>query len=326
MDRRTACLALVAGSSFATVLARAQSTRAARIAWVSINRADPDSPFLVSFRSGMRSLGWVEGRNVVLDTWWAGGSIERLRALIPEIVASQPDVIVAAGGQAARSLIDARTSIPFVFAISADAVIGRVVDSWARPGGNRTGISLFSLELTPKRLALMKEAIPGMKCVAMVGWPQHSGEALELEAARTAAERSGLLHHYFGVSTVAELDAALEAIALWKADAILVFAGGVASENASRVAAFATRKRIPAVSAWAVFAEEGNLMTYGPVLKDSYERLATFVDRILKGADPANMPVERPTKFELVINVKAAKALGVDIPRPVLLRADRVIE
>ena len=129
---------------------------------------------------------------------------------------------------------------------------------------------------------------------------------MELEAARTAAERIGLLHQYYGVSSVAELDAALEAIAQWKADAILAFAGGIVTTSADRIAAFATRHRIPAVSAWAVFAEKGNLMTYGPVLRDSYERLATFVDRILKGANPADMPVERPSKFELVINMKAA--------------------
>lgn len=146
MDRRTACLTLVAVSSLAAIPARVQSARTARVAWVSIDRANPDSPFFVSFRSGMQALGWVEGRNLLIDAWWADGSAERLKKLIPEIVASRPDVIVATGGSTV-TLIDSSVQLPVVFTCSADVVVGKVVDSWARPGGNRTGISFFSLEL-----------------------------------------------------------------------------------------------------------------------------------------------------------------------------------
>lgn len=326
MDRRATCLSLAALACVTAVPARGQPARSARVAWVSFERVDPESPFFLSFRGGLRALGWVEGRNVVIDTWGADGSVERLRNLIPEIVARRPDVIVAAGGLTVRPLIEANTPMPFVFTFSADVVIGKVVESWARPGVNRTGISYFSLDLIPKRIELMKEVMPDMKRVAFVGWAQHSGEVLELEGAQAAAGRIGLVHQYHGVNSVAELDAALDAIAQWKADAILAFAGGIIPANAERFAAFATRLRIPAVSAWAVFAEKGNLMTYGPVLRDSYGRLATMVDRILKGANPADMPVERPTKFELVINLKAAKALGIDIPKLVIRRADSVIQ
>ena len=326
MDLRTACLALAAVSSLAALPARAQSARTARVAWVSIDRANPDSPFFVSFRSGMQSLGWVEGRNLVIDAWGADGSSERLKKLIPEIIASRPDVIVTAGGPATRPVIDSNVQLPIVFTFSADVVLGKVVDSWARPGVNRTGISFFSLELIPKRLELMKEVMPGMKRVAFVGWPPHAGELLELQAARTAADGLGLHHQYYGAKTAAELDAAFELIAQSNADAILAFAGGITVAHPDRFAAFAARRRIPAVSAWAVFAEKGNLMTYGPVLGESYTRLAWFVHRILNGSKPADMPVERPTKFELVINMQAAKALAIDIPRSVLLRAERVIE
>ncbi len=326
MDRRTACLTLAALPAFAAIPALAQTARSARVAWVSIDHANPESPFLLGFRSGMRTHGWIEGQGLVIDTWWADGSAERLKAVVPDIVASRPDVIVAAGGPAVRPLVDANVSLPIVFTFSADVVLAKVVQSWARPGVNRTGISFFSLELVPKRLELMREILPGMKRVAFVGWPPHAGELLELKAATTTAEKFGLQHRYHGANTAAELDAAFEAIAQWNADAILAFAGGITAAHPDRFATFSARRRIPAVSAWAVFAEKGNLMTYGPVLRESYVRLASYVDRILKGAKPADMPVEQPTKVELVINMRTANLLGVAVPRSLLLRADRLIE
>lgn len=326
MDRRTACMTLATLSSLAAIPASAQTTRAARIAWASITPADPGSPFLQGFRSRLGELGWVEGRNLALDTWWADASAARLKELIPQIVASRPDVIVATGGATVRVFMDANVQIPVAFTFSADVVVAGIVNSWSHPGVNRTGVSFFSLELVPKRLALMKEMMPSMKRVAVVGWPPHAGELLELEAARTTAVKLGLLHQYYGANTVAELDAAFEAIALWKADAILVFAGTVAALYADRFAAFAIRHRMPTVSAWADFAEKGNLMTYGPLLRESFVSLAGVVDRILKGANPADIPVEQPTRLEFVINMKTAKSLGLAIPQSILARADRIIE
>ena len=326
MDRRTACMTLAALSSLAAIPARAQTTRTARIAWASIARADPGSPFLQGFRSRIGELGWIEGRNLVFDTWYADGSTERLKELVPQIVASRPDVIVATGGSTVRFFMDANMQVPVAFTLSADVVVANIVKSWSRPGVNRTGVSFFSLELVPKRLSLMKEMIPGMKRVAIVGWPPHAGELLELEAAKSATAKLGLLHRYYGVNSVSELDAAFAAIALSKADAILAFAGTIAALHAERFAAFAARSRIPSVSAWADFAEKGNLMTYGPVLRESFVSLAGIVDRILKGANPADIPVEQPTRLELVINMKTAKALGLTIPNSILVRADRIIE
>ncbi len=326
MHRRTACLTLLAVPTLAAMTAHAQPARMARVAWLSMDRADPQLPSLVSFRNGLRALGWIEGQNVTVELWWADNSRERLLQLIVEIVASRPDVIVANSGLAVRPLIDAGVSAPVVFVYSADVVVGKVVESWARPGVNRTGVSFFSLDLVPKRLQLMRELLPRMNRVAIIGWPPHAGETLELEAVRTSADRLGLQHQYFGASSATELDAALDQITRWKADAMLVFGGMIASTYADRLAAFAARHRIPAVSAWAPFAEKGNLMTYGPVLNESFGRLASFVDRILKGAKAAELPVELPTKFELVINMKAAKALGIEVPKSMLLRADRLIE
>ena len=326
MDRRNACLTLSILSCLGATGLRAQTARVPRVAWLSIERLNPNSPFLLAFRDGMRALAWTDGRDFILDTWWADGSVDRVRTLIPEILASKPEVIVASSSGTVRPLIDANVSPPVVFTLSADVVIAKVVESWTRPGVNRTGVSFFSLELVPKRIELMREIMPGMKRVAFVGWPPHSGELLELEAATSAADRLGLEHRYFGAHTPDELDAAFEAISKWKTDFILAFAGSIASAHPDRFAAFSMRQRIPAVSAWSVFAERGNLMTYGPVLKESHTRLASFVDRILKGAKAADMPVERPTRFELVVNMTTAKAIGIAFPQSVLLRADRQIE
>lgn len=327
MRRRTACLGLATLPVLPIARqARAQQLRKGRVAWVSIERANPESPFLLSFREGLRAHGWIEGQNVTLDTWWADNSRERLQALIPEIARSRPDVLVVASGLAVRPMIDANLPPPIVFVVSADVVLSKVVDSWVRPGVNRTGISLFSLELVGKRLQLMKELLPRLRRLAMVGWPPHAGELLELDAARKAADRLDLHHRYLGVNSAEELEAAFKEIVNWKADAVLVFWGAIAAAHAERFAEFGTRQLIPATSAWATFAERGNLMSYGPSLKETYTRLASFVDRLLKGGKAAEMPVELPTQFEFVINLKTAKVLGIDLPRAVLARADRLIE
>jgi len=326
MDRRTAVAGLAALGPVPLTRAQAQAVRNARVAWVTIARADPDSPFLQGFRGRLRELGWVEGRNLRLDIWGGDGTGARMKELVTLVVASKPDVIVATGGPTARFFADAEVPQPVAFTSSADVVMSGLVHTWARPGVNRTGVSFFSLELIPKRLALMKECLPHMKQVAIVGWPPHGGEGLELDAAKAAAARLSLQHGYYGVHNAAEVDAALEAIAQTKADAIMVFAGTVAAAHADRFAAFSLRTRIPAVSAWAAFAESGNLMSYGPVLRESFVTLAGIVDRLLNGAKAADTPVERPTRIEMVLNMKTANALGLKVPQTTLLQADRLIE
>src|SRR5688572_7929169 len=211
MDRRAACLGIVGFASVVATPTRAQTGRTARVAWASVDRADPESPFFLAFRDAMRNLGWAEGRNLVVDTWWGGGSVDGLKKFVPEMLAKRPDVIVSAGGPATRAMIDTNVQLPVAFTSSADVVIAKIVESWAKPGGNRTGISFFSLELIPKRIELMKDAIPGMKRVAIIGWPPHAGELLELEAAANAAAKLGLEQRYWGVDTAPELDAAFKA-------------------------------------------------------------------------------------------------------------------
>jgi putative ABC transport system substrate-binding protein len=322
LGRRQACALLLAAGAPAYL----QAANERRVAWVSIDSPNPDNQSLKVWREAMRQQGWIEGRNLVIDLWWAEGSADKLKALVPQILARNPEVIVATTGPAVRPFIDAQVPVPVVFAFSADPVQGKVVNSWARPGVNRTGVSYFSLELVPKRMQLIREMLPRAQRLAVVGWPPHAGELLELDAARQAAQQLGLTLEYWGAHTGAEVDAALGAIDAWKPDAVLVFAGVVASSHADRFAAWSLRRRLPTVSAWAAFADAGNLMTYGPVIGEAQARLAVFVDRILKGANAAEIPVELPARIELVLNLKTARAIGVNVPPAVLQRADRLIE
>jgi putative tryptophan/tyrosine transport system substrate-binding protein len=308
------------------VQAVAQPVVSCRVAWVSMDEAGANSPLLAAFRAGMADLGYVEGKNLVIDTWWGGGSSERLEQMAGDILRARPDVIVTQGGSALPPMLQAGVKKPIVFSMSADPVEAKIVDSYAHPGGNVTGITLFATDLAGKRMALLAEVLPGVKRFALVANPQHPGEQKEVQGAQAAAAKLGFTLRYFPVQTEAELDAALAEIARARIEAIMVLSDGFAVGYAERFATFSAQNRIPVVTGWAQFAHRGNLITYGPVFADVYRRLATYVDRIHKGARPGDLPVEQPTKLELVINLKTAKALGLTIPQSLLLRADEVIQ
>ncbi|MBK9115027.1 MAG: ABC transporter substrate-binding protein [Betaproteobacteria bacterium] len=325
MRRRTAVRALGLLPLCAARPALTQTQVRHRVAWVSTDRKDRPSENLEAFRGGMRELGRVEGRDFAIEVWSGDGSGERVARMAPDIVGSRPDVIVAAGGLALFPLLRAGVTKPIVFSISADPVEAKIVASMARPGGNITGISLFTLALVGKRLELVKEILPGAKRVALIANPQHPGERKELEAAQQAAAKLRLHIRYFQARSGAELESALTDIARSRDDAVLAFADGFTLGFAGRLAEFSLQHRIPTVDGWAPFAQAGNVLIYGPVFADVYRRLAAFVDKILKGAKPGDLPIELPTKVELVINAKTAAAIGLTIPSAVLARADEVI-
>jgi putative ABC transport system substrate-binding protein len=254
------------------------------------------------------------------------GSDERLDRLAGDILRAQPDVIVTQGGTALSPMLRAGVKKPIVFGMSADPVEAKIVDSCAHSGSNVTGMTLFASELAGKRIALLIEGPPAVKRVAVLANPQHPGARRELKVAQAAAGKLGLSLRYFPVRSEAELDAALAEIARSRIEAVVVLSDEFAMGYAERIAGFSARNRFPAISGWAEFAQRGNLMTYGPVLTDVYRRLATCVERIQKGAKPVDLPIEQPTKFELVINLKSAKALGPTIPQSLLLRADQLIQ
>jgi putative tryptophan/tyrosine transport system substrate-binding protein len=325
MNRRDFCRDTLALALAGAGPAAAQAAPRLTVAWMSTDNQEAPSPNLAAFRDGMRELGYVEGRNLRLVAFWGDGSAERVRAVVPGMLGARPDVIVAAGGLALFALIAAGVRLPVVFSMSADPVEAKIVESFARPGGNLTGISLFTLALVGKRLELVKEVLPKARRIAVIANSQHPGERKELEVAQAAAQKLGLAVRYFPVTSAAELDAALADVARQRDDAVLAFADGFVQGYAGRFAAFAQANRIPTIDGWAPFAEAGNLMIYGPVIADVYHRLAGYVDRIGRGAKPADLPIELPTKVELVVNVKVARAIGITLPASVLARADRVI-
>lgn len=283
-----------------------------------------------SFRQGLRDLGFVEGRTIVVEYGDARGQLDRIPALAAELVASRVDVIVAPSVLATRAASQATRTIPIVFAGLTDPVADGFVASLARPGGNITGLSNLSPELVAKRLELLKQAAPRTTRVAVLWQPGGGGEGVshrEMLAKADATARSlGVALHVVEAHAPAHLDAAFARMAKDRADGFTLLGTPMFFVERARIAALAAYHRLPAIYSTRQFADAGGLMTYGASLDDLLRRATTYVDRILKGARPADLPVEQPTKFELVVNLKTAKALGLAIPPVVLNRADLVIE
>ena len=323
--RRREFLTLLGGAAVGWPIAAHGQQRAkpARIGYLSA--ASPPDNNLESFRGGMRALGYGEGRDFVLEVRYAGRDYSRFPALVEELLRTRIDLMVAAG-PASRAAPFAAASVPVVFGFSGDPVDAGIVASFARPGGNATGLSFLSLDLAVKRLDLLKEAMPTMTRVAVMSNPDHAGDASELRATRETARALGLATEHFEVRTDDSFEPVFAAIAESKCDGLLAFPDALTNFNRQRIVAFALRRRLPSIYGWKMYADAGGLMSYGPVLHDAHARLAVYVDKILKGAKPADLPVEQPTKLEMVVNLKTARAIGVEISPGLILRADELIE
>ncbi|HEV2056503.1 MAG TPA: ABC transporter substrate-binding protein [Methylomirabilota bacterium] len=300
-----------------------------RIGFLSTNLAA--SPHLPeAFRQGLRDLGYVEGRNVVIESRSAEGKFERLPILAAELVALKVDVIVTAGGTpAALAAKQATRTLPIVFIGAADPVTSGVVTSLAKPGGNVTGLSNLIAELVGKNLEQLKQAVPGVTRVAVLWQPGALGERTDkdmLKRAEVAARALGVRLQFVEARGPADFDRAFSEMTRARAGALTVLGSAMFANERRRLVDLAAKHRLPAVYPWREGVDAGGLMAYGANFADLYRRAATYVDKILKGAKPGDLPVEQPTKFELVINLKAAKALGLTIPPSVLGRADEVIQ
>jgi putative tryptophan/tyrosine transport system substrate-binding protein len=284
--------------------------------------ADPAADGL---RQGLRDLGYVEGQNVHLEFRWAEGRPDRIPGLATELVQLGVDVLVTGGEQAILALKQATATIPIVMGASNDPVGAGLVASLAHPGANVTGMTVVSPELSRKRLQLLKEVLPRASRIAVLSNPSYPGTALDVAETRTAAAALGLTLQLVEVRTPSELDAAIGSVRE-RADALLPVGDPFLTAQRVRIAELAMKHRVPAIYYWKEFVDAGGLMAYGPNLRDLYRRAATHVDKILKGARPADLPVERPTTFELTISLKTARALGLTIPASVLVRADQIIE
>jgi putative tryptophan/tyrosine transport system substrate-binding protein len=306
------------------VYAQPAASKTARVGWVSVNTPAQVESFLDAFRAGLAAHGYREGGNLEIVARFAEGSRERMPRVIEELVASKPDVIVshAAAAFAARHV----TTVPIVFGFSGDPIIAEFTDSLARPSRNMTGVTFMQVELLEKRLDLLHQIMPGLKNVVLMGDPVHPGADLEVQAGEKAARQLGMALRWLPTRSSAAGREVLADLERAPPDAIVVLADAVMLENRERIADFAARHRIPAVSGWSDFAQSGGLFTYGPRLSESFRRLAYFVDRIIAGANPSDLPIEQPTVFELVVNLKTARAIGLTISPTLLARADEVIE
>jgi putative tryptophan/tyrosine transport system substrate-binding protein len=285
----------------------------------------PDNdPNVRALQKGLRDLGYVEGRNLILEYRYAEGQPERLRDLAGELVRIRPDVIVALGGDVAPAVKSATTTIPVVAIVSDDPVQSGLVASFPHPGGNVTGLSLATSDLAGLRLQMLREAVPSMTRVAVLWNPLHRED--EFSQTSVAARRLGIELQSLEVRRAGDFDAAFETAQRTRSEAIIVVSSRLMLLNHDRIVDFATKHRVPVVAAWGPWALTGALLTYGPDVDEVVRRAAAYVDRIVKGAKPADLPFEQPTKHRLVINARAAKALGLTVPPSLLLRADRVIE
>ena len=298
-----------------------------RIGFLGTRSPSDTAPYLDAFRQGLRERGWVEGQNIVIEYRWAEGRFDRLPDLAAELVRLKVDIIVAVATPAAAAAKNATATIPIVGISLGDPVGLGLIASLARPGGNVTGVSYsVGLEIFGKQLELLKETVPKVRRVAILSNPANPAHALVIREVKDAARSLGVQLQLLEARGPSELDGAFAAMAKERGGALLVVTDTLFLLHRTRLTDLAARSRLPAAYGVREYVQAGGLMSYGPSLPDLFRHAATLVDKILKGAKPADLPVEQPTKFELVINRKTAKTLGLTIPPLLLLRADQVIE
>ena len=284
------------------------------------------APSYQAFRLGLRDLGWVEGKNISIEYRHAEGRHDRLPDLAADLVRLKVDVIVTAATSDALAAQRATKAIPIVMVAAGNPVANGLVESLARPGGNVTGLSQMLQEVSGKRLELLKEVVPKLSRVAVLWNPNSASATLNWKENQQPARQLGIQLFSLEVRSPSELDKAFEAATNVRAGALAILPDPVISTNLERIVDFAAKSRLPSIYQSSEFADAGGLVTYGPDRADLFRRAATYVDKILKGTKPGDLPVEQPTKLELVVNLKTAKAIGITIPQSVLFRADKVIE
>jgi putative tryptophan/tyrosine transport system substrate-binding protein len=302
-----------------------QTTKVPRIGFLITSSPSAIAPRMDAFRHGLRELGYVEGKNIVIEPRHADGKSDQLPALAAELVSLKVDIIVSSGPTATRPAKEATSTIPIVMSFDDDPIGSGFVASLARPGGNITGLSTLSPEISGKQLELLKEIVPRFGRAAVMGTSTRQGTAQSLKEMELAAGAVGVKLQYIDVQNPKEIENAFRDAGKGRADAVLMLQSPVFNSQRAQIADFALKSRLPATYPRREYVEDGGLMSYGVSITDLDRRAATYVDKILKGAKPADLPVEQPTKFELVINLKTAKQIGLIIPPNVLARADKVI-
>ena len=323
--RGVVALFLLLGLLFSAPLVDAQPAKVPRIGFLGATSASGYAPQLDAFRQGLRDLGYMEGKNIAIEYRWAEGKYDRLPGLAAELVRLKVDVLVTHGTPGTHAAKSATTTIPIVMATSGDAVATGLVTGIARPGGNLTGSTFFNPEVAAKRLELLKEAVPRIRRAAVLLNPDNPVNGPVLEAIEATAKALKVEVPQFEARGPSDFDGVFLAMAKRRVEALVVIDDGMLIANARGIADLAVKKRLPSTG-FKEFAEAGGLMAYAVNFLDMFRRAAVFVDKILKGAKPGDLPVEQSTRFELIINLKTAKEFGLAIPKPVLIRADTLIE
>ena len=327
MRRRDFTVLFVIGATMWPAHIHAQQSRKIpRIGVLLPGAPVSSSPRTKAFLDGLRELGYVEGRTIAIEWKWGNDQVDTLSGLAADLVRSNVDVIVTGGTPAAKALKATTGTIPIVIAVVGDPVAAGLVDNLARPGGNVTGFSIVAPELGTKRLELLKEIVPNLSSIAVLLNPKNPQSKIEMKEMQTAARAMGLQLHPAEISTEGELEDAFVAMNKAAAQALILLTDSIFFSQRKRTVDLANKYRLPGVYFFPIFVEEGGLMSYGPSDADLFRRAAGYVDRILKGMKPGELPVEQPTKFELYINLKTAKALGLNVPNTLIGRADKVIE
>ena len=324
--RRRAFITLLGGAAAWPLAARAQqSAKVPRIGFLGLGTASAWAPRLEPLRAGLRDLGYVEGKNILIEYRWAEGKYERFPALINELVAQKVEIIVTAGTPASLAVKKAAPSIPLVMIAVGDPIGTRLIDSLANPGGNATGLTSMAVDLEGKRLELLREVIPKLSHVAVFWNPASPFQVNSEKELQAAARGFKIKVLSLGVQSPEQFDNAFATIRKERPRALLVLADRLFLHHRTRIMEFATKNRLPGIYAYLELVEAGGLMSYGPSYADMHRRAAMFLDKIIKGRKPSDLPVEQPMKFDFVINLKAAKRIGVTVPPNVLVRASRVI-
>jgi ABC-type uncharacterized transport system substrate-binding protein len=323
--KRRAFITLLGGAAAAWPLAaRAQQARLPIIGYLHGGSAEPRALMIAAFREGLAEAGYVEGQNVAIEFRWAEGRADRLPAMAAELVRRQVAVLVAAGGDAAPKAAKGATDrIPIVSASGGDPIATGLVNSLARPEANLTGVTFFTTALGPKRLELLRELVPSAAAIAMLVHPGSTGDSTEIAG---AARALGLPLRTLQAASDRDIDAAFRTLGQERTDALLIVSNPLFTDRREQIVTLANHYRIPAIYALREYATAGGLMSYGASIKDAYHQTGVYAGRILKGTKPGDLPVLQPTKFELVINLRTAKALGLDVPWFLQQRADEVIE
>ena len=326
MDRRRFLLSSLAGALATPLAAAGQQGKSHRIGYVGNSSPSLEPKLLGAFRDGMRELGYVEGQNIRIEYRWAEGRYERFAEFMAELVRLKVELIVVAGTPATLAAMQATKTIPIVMAVIGDALETGVVPSLARPGGNVTGLSTVVPELEGKRLELLRQALPKLSRLTVLTNPTNAFAVATLKHLQRAADKAHVKLQHADVRQPEELGNAFSLIAKERPDALVVVADRFLLAHRAQIIAFGAKNGLPGMFPYSEFVEEGGLMAYGPSYPDMFRRSAAYVDKIFKGAKPANLPVQQASTFELVINLKTAKALGLTIPPSLLARADQVIE